>query len=310
MCGICDLYLDGTQALVGRMARLPRHRGPEDEGLEQGRVWALGFRRLSVIDVSALGHQPMRRPDGTFWLAFNGEIYLRRDLERAGERFQGGSAAEVLVRLLARRGVHALSQLNGMFALALVDTEARTFLLARCRLGVKPLYYKIEKDGLRFTSELKALLAWPDADAQIEPAAVVEYLGLGYLPSETCIFAGYVKLPAAHILAGALDAPQQAHPAPCWRLVDNRSPGPLPADELQASHDLLLHAAHIRRRSDVPVGVFLSGGIDSDLVATLAAGWGSNKDAGSPVPRAVYSKQGIDSCMNQICSGRRRALEE
>jgi asparagine synthase (glutamine-hydrolysing) len=280
MCGICGwfgLHLDGTRAIIERMAGLLRHRGPDDEGFEQGCGWALGFRRLSILDLSTFGHQPMSSPDGRFWLAFNGEIYnyleLRGDLERDGERFEGGSDTEVLVRLLARRGAKGLSLLNGMFALALVDTEARTFLLARDRLGVKPLYYKIESSGLRFASELKALLAWPDAGAEIEPTAIVEYLGLGYLPNETCIFAGYAKLPPGHMLAGSLDAPQQAHPAPYWQLAfsDDPSARSLTPDELQTMHDILFDAVRIRLRSDVPLGVFLSGGIDSGLVAAFAA---------------------------------------
>ena len=259
------------------MAGLLRHRGPDDQGLEHGRGWGLGFRRLSILDLSPLGHQPMRSPDERFWLVFNGEIYnyceLRRDLERDGEQFQSSSDTEVLLRLLARRGAQALSLLNGMFALALVDTEARTFLLARDRLGVKPLYYKVDKGGLHFASELKALLAWPDASPQIDPAAVVEYLGLSYLPSETCIFAGYAKLAPGHMLAGTLDAPQQANPAPYWKLAfsDDPSARTLTPDELEEMRDLLFDAVRIRLRSDVPLGVFLSGGIDSGLVAALAA---------------------------------------
>lgn len=280
MCGICGWFGsdgEGNPAITEQMAGLLRHRGPDDQGLEHGPGWELGFRRLSILDPSPLGHQPMRSPDGRFWLAFNGEIYnyveLRRDLERDGEQFQSGSDTEVLLRLLARRGAAALSLLNGMFALALVDTRARTFLLARDRLGVKPLYYRVQNGGLRFASELKALLAWPDAPRQIDPLAVVEYLPLGYLPSETCIFAGYSKLAPGHTLTGSLDAPQNARAAPYWSLTLNGDPAgrPLASAELEALHDLLLDAVRIRLRSDVPLGVFLSGGIDSGLVAALAA---------------------------------------
>lgn len=259
------------------MAGLLRHRGPDDEGFEEGDGWALGFRRLSILDLTSAGHQPMQSPDGRFWLVFNGEIYnyreLRRDLEQDGERFKGGSDTEVLLRLLARRGAEALSQLNGMFALALVDTHARTFLLARDRLGVKPLYYKADNSGLRFASELKALLACPNALRQIDPVAVVQYLAFGYLPSETCIFSGYAKLPPGHMLAGSLDAPQQARPAPYWQLIlsDDPTDRLLTLDELQALQEILFDAVRIRLRSDVPLGIFLSGGIDSGLVAALAA---------------------------------------
>ncbi len=280
MCGICGWFGPNVRrppAIVEQMSRLLRHRGPDDQGLEQGRGWGLGFRRLSILDLSPLGHQPMRSPDGRFWLVFNGEIYnyleLRRDLEREGERFDSGSDTEVLLRLLARLGVQALSLLNGMFALALVDTQARTFLLARDRIGVKPLYYFLQDGGLRFASELKALLAWPDTPRHINPAAVVEYLALGYLPCETCIFSGYAKLAPGHVLTGSLDAPDRACSTPYWslELSDDPCDRPLTPTELDAMHDLLLDAVRIRLRSDVPIGVFLSGGIDSGLVAALAA---------------------------------------
>jgi asparagine synthase (glutamine-hydrolysing) len=280
MCGICGrfgLHPEGTSGLIKRMAGALHHRGPNDEGFEQGHGWELGFRRLSILDLSPLGHQPMCSPDGRFWLVFNGEIYnyreLRRDLERDGEQFRSVSDTEVLLRLLARRGAEALSLLNGMFALALVDTHARTFLLARDRLGVKPLYYRVRKGELCFASELKALLAEPDAPRQINPAAVVEYLGLGYLPSETCIFAGYAKLPPGHTLAGSLDAPEQARSAPYWDLTlsDDPSGRPITPNELEEMQDLLLDSVRIRLRSDVPLGIFLSGGVDSGLVAALAA---------------------------------------
>lgn len=280
MCGICgwfDSHLQGTPEITERMAGLLQHRGPNDQGYAHGRGWGLGFRRLSILDLSPLGHQPMHSPDWRFWLVFNGEIYnyveLRRDLEREGEQFQSGSDTEVLLRVLARRGVQGLSLLNGMFALALIDTRARTFLLARDRIGVKPLYYEVHAGGLRFASELKALLAWPDAPRQIDPIAVVEYLAQGYLPNETCIFAGYAKLQPGHLLAGSLDAPEQARAAAYWNLElsDDPSNRPLASTEFEEMQDLLRDAVRIRLRSDVPLGVFLSGGIDSGLVAALAA---------------------------------------
>jgi asparagine synthase (glutamine-hydrolysing) len=286
MCGICGWFgphLEDARTIIGRAAALLRHRGPDDEGFEEGQNWALGFRRLSILDLSPAGHQPMRSPGGRFFLVFNGELYnyreLRQDLERAGEEFRSGSDTEVLLRLLARRGAEALPLLNGMFALALVDTGTRTFLLARDRLGVKPLYYRKQRNGLCFASELKALLAWPDAPQQIDPAAVAEYLGLGYLAGETCIFSGYAKLPPGHILAGSLDAPEEAHPRPYWSLTfsDDPSARSVTPGELEALHDLLLDAVRIRLRSDVPLGVFLSGGIDSGLVAALAARAGSQR---------------------------------
>lgn len=279
MCGIFGWMGQGAQVpaeVIKQMSALLRHRGPNDEGLECGPGWGLGFRRLSILDLSPLGHQPMRTDDGRFQLVFNGEIYnyleLRQGLEREGERFQGGSDTEVLLRLLARKGVQALSQLNGMFALALIDTERRTYLLARDRLGVKPLYYYPQAGHLRFASELKILLAWPNAPRQVDPAAVVEYMALNYLPNELSIFKGYQKLAPGHFMTGALDNPERGRIESYWQLSLNpdETKRTLTERELDALLALLTDAVNIRLRSDVPVGVFLSGGVDSGLVATLA----------------------------------------
>src|SRR5262249_31759516 len=141
------------------------------------------------------------------------------------------------------------------------------------RLGVKPLYYHTQNGQLRFASELKALLAWPDAPRTIDPAAVVEYLALHYLPNETCIFKGYEKLPPGHYIVGALDDPARGRPMPYWslKLSPDEADRSLTNQELEELLGLLSDAVHIRLRSDVPVGVFLSGGIDSGLVAALAA---------------------------------------
>lgn len=280
MCGICGWVGEGhadSRAATARMADLLRHRGPDDEGLEEGQGWGLGFRRLSILDLSPQGHQPMRSPDGRFVIVFNGEIYnyleLRSALERDGESFRSGSDTEVLLRLLAKHGANALSQLNGMFALAFIDTLERTFLIARDRLGVKPVYYTFHKGSLRFASELKALLAWPDASRDIDPSAVAEYMAFGYLSSETCIFSGYKKIPPGHLLQGSLDAPEKSVPRPYWHIAlsDEEGNRSLKEQELEELEDLLKDAVRIRLRSDVPVGIFLSGGIDSGIVAALSA---------------------------------------
>lgn len=280
MCGIFG-YVgqapEATGALITNLSQLLRHRGPDDEGFESGPGWGLGFRRLSILDLSELGHQPMSTPDGRFWLVFNGEIYnyveLRRGLEQQGERFRGTSDSEILLRLLAREGPKALEHLNGMFALALIDTEQGTYFLARDRLGIKPLYYQARPGQLRFASELKGLLAWPDASREINPVAVAEYLAMEYLPSETCIFKGYQKLPPGYYLTGTLHQPERAEPVSYWKVEINgeEGDGSLTNGQLEDLHNLLASAVQIRLRSDVPVGIFLSGGIDSGLVAALAA---------------------------------------
>lgn len=280
MCGICGWFGEAPaapQALFATQSKLLHHRGPDDAGLNYGPGWGLGFRRLSILDLSPLGHQPMSCDDGRFWLAFNGEIYnyveLRQALEKRGAVFCSGSDTEVLLRLLVQEGVAALPALNGMFALAFVDTQARTFLLARDRMGKKPLYYQQDAQHLRFASELKALLAWPGAERQLNPQAVAEYLAYGYLPTETCIFHSYQKLPAAHYLHGKLDAPADATPQAYWQIEINPEEHgkALIKAEIDRLGEILDDATRIRLRSDVPVGVFLSGGLDSGLVATLAA---------------------------------------
>lgn len=280
MCGICGAIEPGRRDLAEvaeSMANVLGHRGPDDAGVASGSGWSLGFRRLSILDTSPLGHQPMESPDGRFWLAFNGEIYnyleLRAELEADGERFRGGSDSEVLLRLLMRRGAQALESLNGMFALAFVDTRQRTFLLARDRLGVKPLYVETRPGGLRFASELKALLRAREGAPEISRDAVARYLALGYLPTETCVVAGVEKLPPGSVMTGSLSDPAASRPHRYWSLHLNadpvrRSATALELDELEY---LLADAVRIRMRSDVPVGVFLSGGIDSGIVAALSA---------------------------------------
>ena len=280
MCGIFGSFgfsLGISREAFAGIANLLRHRGPDDQGFEFGTGWGLGFCRLSILDLSPTGHQPMYSPDGRFCLVFNGEIYnyleLREELQRQGESFRGSSDTEVLLRLLSQKGIEGLSRLNGMFALALIDTQNRTYLLARDRLGVKPLYYTWQNDQLRFASELKALLAWPDAQRQLDPVAVVQYLSLNYLPVETCIFQGYHKLQPGHVLVGSLDDPGYTKISSYWHLEinDQIEPESLPEQEFEETVSLLESAVKLRLRSDVPVGIFLSGGLDSGLVTAFAA---------------------------------------
>lgn len=280
MCGFVGVVGNNAGRLEGihqTVAGILGHRGPDDEGFASGVGWALAFRRLSIIDLTPSGHQPMCTPDKRYWLVLNGEIYnyveLRRELEGKGERFAGTSDTEVLLRLLVREGVDALRKLNGMFAFAFVDTMARTFLIARDRLGVKPLYFTLLEGGLRFASELKALLAWPDARRDVDMQALAEFLAVNYLPSAQCIFAGYRKLGAAQYLFGSLDHPEEASPRTYWQLTvsDEWGRSAITESERDELGELLSDATRIRLRSDVPVGVFLSGGIDSGLVATLAS---------------------------------------
>jgi len=279
MCGIFGEFGGGgraDRAAYSSIARTLIHRGPDDEGLEAGDSWVLGFRRLSILDLTESGHQPMMTPDGRFALVFNGEIYnyreLRQDLETAGVSFRSQSDSEVLLHLLARDGSKALTQLNGMFSIAFLDLRRRTFLLARDRLGVKPLYWHATQGTVRFASELKALLAWPGASRSLHRDAVAEFLSLGYLTNGTCIFDGYHRLEPGHFAEGSLDRPQIS-PVRYWNIA--MAPPSAENDKadvnLEALEELLASAVQLRLRSDVPIGLFLSGGIDSGLVAALAS---------------------------------------
>ncbi len=280
MCGIFGYMgypIRMSEHLHANLSALLQHRGPNDEGFEGGPGWGLGFRRLSILDLSPLGHQPMSSPDKRYWINFNGEIYnyveLRHELEQKGESFRGTSDTEILLRLLMLEGPSAISKLNGMFAFCFVDTVAGTFIMARDRLGVKPLYYQTLPGQLRFASELKILLAWPDATFELNPTAVVEYFALEYLPSETCIFKGYQKLAPGCYLSGSFAEPHRAQSTCYWKvnLNDDESVTILTPTQLDDLLSLLTNAVQIRLRSDVPVGIFLSGGIDSGLVTALAA---------------------------------------
>ncbi len=288
MCGLVGVLGPGSQTLhaaVASAAACLSHRGPDRQQVQTGDGWALGFRRLSILDLSPRGDQPMSTPDGRFHLVFNGEIYnyreLRLELQARGIEPRSDGDAEVVLCWLAEEGPAALRRFNGMFALCVVDGLERTFLLARDRLGVKPLYLRVDGPQLSFASELKALLALPDAPRDIDELALVEYLALGYLGAGSTIMDGYRKLPPGTWLRGHLDRPGSAREHRYWHVEVDGTGRPWDPDELTG---LLEDAVRIRLRSDVPVGVFLSGGIDSGLVAALAA---QAVDSGDARPLAL-----------------------
>ena len=285
MCGLFGEFgpdtLTQSEAL-SRISRTLQHRGPDDEGIAAGTGWMLGFRRLSILDLSQAGHQPMMSPDGRYVLAFNGEIYnyreLRSALEETGETFTSGTDTEVLLRLLTLKGPAAtLAVVNGMYAFVLVDLTERRFVVARDRLGVKPLVLHATRRGLRFASELKALLAWPDAPREMDRQALADYLATGYVAGEGSILKGYVKLLPGHFAEGSLDAPgivpQRYWQVDIWPGRDGSVRMETAADALDA---LLADAVALRLRSDVPMALLLSGGIDSGLVAAHAAATGAS----------------------------------
>ncbi len=249
------------------------HRGPDGEGLwrsASGRA-CLAHRRLSIIDI-ATGQQPMTSDDGQTGLVFNGEIYnyreLRQELAASGAAFHTESDTEVLLRLLERRGLSCVDDLRGMFAFALWDERRGRLLVARDRVGKKPLYYVVDGGCLYFASSLKALEQSTSLRWNVDAGAVDAFLTLGYIPAPGTIYTGICKLEAGHVLEADADGVRTRQ---FWDL----GPSPEPFlgsydDAVDALDDLLNTAVALRLRSDVPLGVFLSGGIDSSLVTAVA----------------------------------------
>lgn len=287
MCGLTGFLTpgggqaDAMAATVSACADTLAHRGPDDAG-----VWvdaeaglALGHRRLAILDLSPLGHQPMVSACGRFVLAFNGEIYnfrdLRRSLEALGETFRGESDTEVLLQGFARRGVaDTLADANGMFAFALWDRQTRRLTLGRDRLGQKPLYYGRCGDTVLFGSELKALRAHPAFAATIDPGALTLFMRHAYIPAPLTVYRGIHKLPPGHLVTidgkGDIGAPVPYWSAQQTALAGLAEPFAGTAEEAVAALEHLLRdAVGACLVSDVPVGAFLSGGIDSSTVAAL-----------------------------------------
>jgi len=262
---------DDAKRLIGRMCDVIRHRGPDDEGTFVDRGVALGMRRLSIIDLST-GHQPIGNEDGSIQVVFNGEIYnfreLRRDLEQSGHRFATSTDTEVIVHAYEEWGADAIARLRGMFAIAIWDASARQLLLARDRIGIKPLYYSLIGQRLYFGSEIKSLLCAPDVPRTLDFAALDHYLSFLYTPRDGSIFKGISKLPPGHHLTWHEGL---ATIRPFWQFPNLECFDGDEADAVAALRTVLKDAVRAHLVSDVPVGAFLSGGIDSSLVVGLMA---------------------------------------
>ncbi|HEY2839987.1 MAG TPA: asparagine synthase (glutamine-hydrolyzing) [Pirellulales bacterium] len=285
MCGISgaawtDAALAISRETLLRMTNCLRHRGPDDEGYFTSDVAAhhyagamagvaLGHRRLSIIDVAG-SHQPLANEDETIWVVFNGEIYNYRDLhhrlEGSGHRFRTQGDTETLVHLYEDDGIDFLKHIDGMFSLAIWDSRKRRLVLARDRLGKKPLVYRHEAGRLLFASELKSLLAVPGVPRDVDPAALDEYLTYQYVPHPNTIFRGIRKLPPAHYAVydeGGLSI--GCYWRPDFTKEENR-----PEADYQAElRELLTKSVEKRLMSEVPLGAFLSGGIDSSIIVAL-----------------------------------------
>lgn len=279
MCGIAGLYHLETPkpvdpARISAMCDAIAHRGPDGEGVWTAPGVGLGHRRLSIIDLAG-SPQPMASPDGRAVLVFNGEIYnyreLRQELKAQGAVFRTQGDSEVILAAWQRWGADCVNHLHGMFAFAIYDLEARSLFLARDRLGVKPLYYAPLSDGsVAFGSELKALLAHPLLRREIDPLAVEDYLTWGYVPDHRSILKGVCKLPAGHSLLLRHGVPLPI--ARQWWDVSfaERRKGKAADIEAELVH-LMRQAVRSRMVADVPLGAFLSGGVDSSSVVALMA---------------------------------------
>jgi asparagine synthase (glutamine-hydrolysing) len=288
MCGIAG-YIDARRqarredlrATALRMVKTLVHRGPDDEG-----VWlddrvgiALGHRRLSIIDLSPAGHQPMMSATGRFVIVFNGEIYNFQELQRelgGSYSFRGHSDTEVMLACLERWGVEAsLGRWNGMFAFAIWDYQERILWLGRDRLGEKPLYYGWLGGTFVFASELKALRAHPAFRADVNRDALALYLRHNCVPAPHSIYRGVYKLLPGHTLCVSADAGEEVKPRPYWSLRQVAERGVKDSfrgterEAVEQLENLLRDAVKIRMVADVPLGVFLSGGIDSSTIAAL-----------------------------------------
>lgn len=275
MCGIAGAYEYRTGApvapgVLAAMLATLWHRGPDDEGAVLDHNLAIGSRRLSIIDVAG-GHQPLWSENGQVAVVCNGEIYnhleLRERLERAGHVFRTRSDCEVIVHLYEERGAACVDELRGMFALAVWDAAQRTLLLARDRLGIKPLYYIDDGERLLFASEIKALLRYPGVAARLDLEALSCFLALKYVPAPRTMFAGIAALPPGYLLVGGPDGVSTRQ---YWDLSFQPARPELSeasaAEQLEA---LLRDAVRSHLMSDVPFGAFLSGGVDSSTVVAL-----------------------------------------
>ena len=281
MCGIAGRvnFLSGapvTRKVVEGMCGLLAHRGPDGWDVHVDGPVGLGHRRLAIIDLSSAGTQPMSTADGRLWITFNGEIYnfldLRAELEARGHVFRSRTDTEVILAAYETYGVECLGRLRGMFAFAIWDARRRRLFAARDRLGQKPLHYWIDRDGIAFASEPKAFLADPAFTPEADPAAIVEYLAFQYVPAPRSAFRGLRKLPPAHYLV-VQDGNVRIERY--WRLSYARKRPLNEADAAEELRDRLSEAVRLRLISDVPLGAFLSGGIDSGTVVALMAACGS-----------------------------------
>ncbi|MCY6381752.1 asparagine synthase (glutamine-hydrolyzing) [Hoeflea prorocentri] len=277
MCGIAGYFGTPdapvpTEALLNDMISAVAHRGPDECAVVARPGFGFAHARLSIIDISG-GSQPMSNPDGTVWLIFNGEIFnhieLRQELEERGRRFRTKSDTEVILHLYDEKGLDCVEDLNGDFSFAIWDSRRNRLMLARDRMGVRPLFYTEHNGCLFFASEVKSLLTVPGIQAELDPYALDEIFTLWFPLSPRTAFKNVLELPPGHVLTAT---PSGQLVRPYWQLnfPDAEGDGPFngrtEADMAEELRALLFDASKIRLRSDVPVGAYLSGGLDSSII--------------------------------------------
>ena len=288
MCGICGkLTTNGKpvdEGLLRKMSSVLSHRGPDDEGIYVSPAGAtqpnrlcvgLGHRRLSIIDLSEAGRQPMSNEDKTIWMVFNGEIYnfqsLRAELESKGHRFHSRTDTEAIIHLYEEEGIDAVKRLVGMFAFAIWDDKKQSLILCRDHIGIKPLVYSWDGNSLVFASEIKGLLQDPDVKREMDWDALSLYLTLNYIPAPYTIFKNIRKLKPGHILVYQNgEVQEEAY----WNIEPRLHDKSIEEDFTARKHELfkmLEEAVRMQMIADVPLGAFLSGGIDSSIVVGLMA---------------------------------------
>ena len=326
MCGICGIFYPNPRRHAERdtlaaMNAQIIHRGPDDDGFfVEGNV-GLAMRRLSIIDL-ATGHQPISNEDNALWIVYNGEIYnhqqLRADLQARGHQYRTRSDTETILHLYEEYGADCVKHLRGMFAFAIWDRRERKLFIARDRLGIKPLYYRYEAGTFLFGSEIKAILAYPGVKAEFNRGTLAEYLAFGYLSGAETMYSGIQKLPPGHTLAISEDG--RLSVTPYWDLSVAADPDPKPREYyVKTYRELLEECVSSHLMSDVPVGVFLSGGLDSSAVAalttkirrepieTFAVGYG--EEAYSELPFARQVAKHIGSKHHEVRLSREEFFE-
>jgi asparagine synthase (glutamine-hydrolysing) len=274
MCGICGIFefeqrREVSRETLRRMADTIVHRGPDDEGFYVAPGIGFGFRRLSIIDVAG-GHQPLANEDGTIWAMLNGEIYnypeLRRELVDRGHKFSTRSDTETIVHLYEDLGVECFERLRGMFAIAIWDSRNRTLVLARDRVGKKPLFYAENRNRILFGSELKCLLAGNSLPRDIDNQALADYFSFGYVPAPKTIYRSARKLLPGHYLVASANG---VRTQPYWDISFGHVEQRTEEEWCDLLRNHLCEATRIRLMSEVPLGAFLSGGLDSSSVVAM-----------------------------------------